>query len=77
VRDAAIRESVHAIQGEVGKLMADARRLAERAAKLEGHFRAAQDDLGEVMGSVEKVTHRARRIDAMDFAAEERRAAGV
>ena len=77
VRDAAIRESVHAIQGEVGKLMADARRLAERAAKLESHFRAAQDDLGEVMGSVEKVTNRARRIDAMDFAAEERRAAGA
>ncbi len=50
LRDAAMRDSVHTIQGEVGKLMADARRLAERAAKLESHFRAAQDDLGEVHG---------------------------
>ena len=77
LRDAAVRDSVHTIQGEVGKLMADARRLAERAAKLESHFRAAQDDLGEVMVATEKVTRRARAIDAMDFGEDERRAAGA
>jgi DNA recombination protein RmuC len=77
LRDAAVRESVHAIQGEVGKLVADARRLAERAAKLEGHFRAAQEDLGDLMVSTEKVARRAARIDAMDFTGEERRAVGT
>ena len=77
LRDAAIRDSVHTIQGETGKLIADARRLAERAVKLESHFRAAQDDLGEVMVATEKVTRRARAIDAMDFGEDERRAAGA
>ena len=77
LRDAAVRESVHTIQSEVGKLVADARRLAERTAKLESHFRAAQEDLGEVMVSAEKVARRAQRIDAMDFATEERRAVGA
>jgi DNA recombination protein RmuC len=77
LRDAAIRDSVHTIQGEVGKLMGDARRLAERAARLDSHFRAAQDDLREVMVATEKVTRRARAIDAMDFGADERRAAGA
>src|SRR5579863_6972741 len=77
LRDAAIRDSVHTIQSEVGKLLADARRLAERAAKLDSHFRAAQEDLGEVLVSAEKVSRRASRIDAMDFGAEERRAVGA
>ena len=72
LRDAAVRESVHTIQAEVGKLVADSRRLAERVARLESHFRAAQDDLGEVMVSAEKVARRAQRIDAMDFATPER-----
>lgn len=72
LRDAAVRDSVHTIQAEVGKLVADSRRLAERVAKLESHFRAAQEDLGEVMTSAEKVTRRAQRIDAMDFATPDR-----
>ena len=74
LRDAAIRESVHTIQGEIGKLVNDARRLAERAAKLEGHFRAAQEDLGDVMTATERVSRRAQRIDAMDFDGERRAA---
>ena len=77
LRDAALRESAHAIRAEVGKLIADARRLGERVVKLESHFRAAQDDLGEVSTSAEKVTRRAQRIDAMDFETQERRAVGA
>ena len=76
LRDAAIRESIHTIQGEIGKLVADARRLAERTAKLEGHFRAAQEDLGDVMSAAEKVARRAQRIDSMDFG-EDTRAVGT
>jgi DNA recombination protein RmuC len=76
VRDAAVRESVHTIQAEVGKLLGDAKRLAERMAKLEAHFHAAQEDVREAMVAAEKVTRRAQRIDAMDFG-EERRAVGA
>ena len=71
LRDARMRESVQVIQAEVGKLLNDVRLLAERAAKLETHFRQSQEDLGVLATSAEKVTRRAQRIDAMDFSLEE------
>jgi DNA recombination protein RmuC len=70
LRDARMRESVHVIQAEVGKLLGDVRRLAERAGKLETHFRQVQEDLGEIAVSTEKITRRAERIDAMEFSRE-------
>jgi DNA recombination protein RmuC len=66
-----MRESVHVIQAEVGKLLNDVRLLTDRAAKLESHFRQSQEDLGMLATSAEKVARRAQRIDAMDFTAEE------
>jgi len=71
LRDARMRDSVHVIQAEVGKLLNDVRRLAERTAKLETHFRQAQEDVGLIATSAEKLTRRAERIDAMEFAKEE------
>jgi DNA recombination protein RmuC len=71
LRDARLRESTHAIHAEVGKLLNDVRLLAERAAKLEGHFRQAQEDVGLIATSTEKVARRAARIDAMEFGEEE------
>jgi DNA recombination protein RmuC len=71
LRDARLRESAHAIHAEVGKLLNDVRLLAERSAKLEGHFRQAQEDVGLIATSTEKVTRRAARIDAMEFGEEE------
>ena len=71
LRDARMRESAHAIHAEVGKLLNDVRLLAERTAKLEGHFRQAQEDVGLIATSTEKVTRRAARIDAMEFAEED------
>ena len=71
LRDARLRESAHAIHAEVGKLLNDVRLLAERSAKLEGHFRQAQEDVGLIATSAEKVTRRAARIDAMEFGEEE------
>jgi DNA recombination protein RmuC len=71
LRDARMCESAQAIQAEVGKLLNDVRRLAERAAKLEAHFRQAQEDVGMIATSAEKVSRRAQRIDAMEFAREE------
>jgi DNA recombination protein RmuC len=71
LRDARLRESARAIHAEVGKLLNDVRLLAERTAKLEGHFRQAQEDVGLIATSTEKVTRRAARIDAMEFGEEE------
>ncbi len=70
LRDQRMRDQAHAIHAEVGKLLNDVRLLAERTAKLEGHFRQAQDDVGQIATSAEKVTRRAARIDAMEFGEE-------
>jgi DNA recombination protein RmuC len=70
VRDQRMRDQAHAIHAEVGKLLNDVRLLAERTARLEGHFRQAQDDVGQIAASAEKVTRRAARIDAMEFSEE-------
>ena len=75
LRDARMCESAQAIRAEVGKLLNDVRRLAERAVKLEAHFRQAQEDVGMIATSAEKVSRRAQRIDAMEFAREETREA--
>jgi DNA recombination protein RmuC len=74
LRDAAMREQAHLIQDEVAKLLDDARRLGERAAKLETHFRQAQDDLAGLTTSVEKITKRGERIVAMEFSESQPRA---
>ena len=71
LRDARMRDQAHAIHAEVGKLLNDVRLLAERTAKLEGHFRQAQEDVGLIATSAEKVTRRAARIDAMEFSRED------
>ena len=70
LRDQRMRDQAHAIHTEVSKLLNDVRLLAERTAKLEGHFRQAQDDVGQIATSAEKVTRRAARIDAMEFSEE-------
>jgi DNA recombination protein RmuC len=67
VRDARIRDEARLIQTEVGRLLDDVGRLAERAAKLDGHFRQAQDDVAQIRTSAEKVAKRGQRIEALDF----------
>jgi DNA recombination protein RmuC len=67
VRDAAVRESARVIQLEVGRLLEDVRRLAERACKLETHFRQAQEDVAGILTSADKAEKRATRIGALDF----------
>jgi DNA recombination protein RmuC len=66
-RDARMRDQAHVIQAEVGKLLADVRRLAERTAKLDAHFRQAQEDVGQIAASSDKIVRRGERIDAMEF----------
>ena len=67
VRDARMRDQAHLIQAEVGKLLEDVRRLAERTAKLDNHFRQAQEDVGQIVASSEKIVRRGERIDTMEF----------
>ncbi len=71
VRDARMRDQAHVIQSEVGKLLEDVRRLAERTAKLDGHFRQAQEDLGQIAVSSDKIAKRGERIEAMEFSESE------
>jgi DNA recombination protein RmuC len=67
VRDARIRDEARLIQLEVGRLLEDIARLADRAAKLDGHFRQAQEDVGQIRTSAEKIAKRGQRIEALDF----------
>jgi DNA recombination protein RmuC len=70
VRDARMRDQAHVIQAEVGKLLEDIRRLAERTARLDAHFRQAQEDVGLIAASSEKIVRRGERIDTMEFSQE-------
>ncbi|HLW92367.1 MAG TPA: DNA recombination protein RmuC [Roseiarcus sp.] len=71
LRDAAMREQTHLIQDEVGRLLDDVKRLADRAGKLEAHFRQAQEDVAGVTISAEKIFKRGERIMAMEFSQDE------
>jgi DNA recombination protein RmuC len=66
VRDAGMREQVHALQAEIGHLVGDVRRLGERMGKLDTHFRQAQDDLMEASISKDKILRRGAKIEALD-----------
>ncbi len=68
LRDARMRDEAQAIQAEVGNLVRDVGALADRAAKLETHFRQAQEDVSGVVAASAKVARRGQRIEAMDFA---------
>ena len=68
VRDARGCEQAHIIQDEVRKLVDDVRRLRDRTAKLDQHFRQAQDDVTQIVTSTDKIVKRGDRIDQMDFA---------
>lgn len=73
VRDARMREQAGVLQKEVGLLLEDVRRLQERTAKLDDHFRMAQKDVNDIATSSDKIGKRGQRIEALEF--EETRAA--
>ncbi|MGL5115633.1 MAG: DNA recombination protein RmuC [Beijerinckiaceae bacterium] len=73
VRDARMREQAGVLQKEVGLLLEDVRRLQERTAKLDDHFRMAQKDVADIATSSEKIGKRGMRIEQLEF--EETRAA--
>jgi DNA recombination protein RmuC len=67
VRDAAVREQARIIQSELGKMLDDVRRLADRAGKLDQHFRQVQEDVAGIKTSAEKVTRRGASIEKLEF----------
>jgi DNA recombination protein RmuC len=67
VRDARIRDAACVIQEEVGRLIQDVDRLAERTAKLDAHFRQAQEDVSQIKTSAEKIARRGQKIEALEF----------
>jgi DNA recombination protein RmuC len=73
VRDARMRDQAGVLQKEVGLLMEDVRRLQERTAKLDDHFRMAQKDVSDITTSAEKIGKRSAKIESLEF--EEQRGA--
>jgi len=67
-RDARMREAAGRIQGEVGLLIEDVRRMVERVDKLKQHFGQANEDLRQVLISTEKIEQRGDRIKDVEFA---------
>jgi DNA recombination protein RmuC len=76
-KDVRMREQAGLIQREVGLLMGDVTRLAERVQDLDKHFTLAAKDVEKILTSAEKIGQRARKIDAVELeeAGEERPAA--
>ena len=52
MRDAKMREQAHAIQGAVGGLLQDVKRLGERIGKLRDHFETTTKDIGQIETSM-------------------------
>jgi DNA recombination protein RmuC len=68
VKDAAMREQAHVIQGEVVKLLEDVTRMKDRVGDLKRHFEMANTDLDKLGISTDRVAKRAIRIESMDVA---------
>jgi DNA recombination protein RmuC len=66
VKDAAMREQAHVIQGEVVKLLEDVGRMKDRVGDLKRHFEMANTDLDKLGISTDRITKRAMKIESMD-----------
>src|SRR5882672_6806186 len=68
MKDARMREQAHLIQREVGLLMRDVGRLAERVDGLRRHFAQAEGDVKDIAVSTEKIMSRGGRIENVELA---------
>ena len=68
VKDAAMREQAHVIQGEVVKLLEDVTRMKDRVGDLKRHFEMANGDLDKLAISTDRVSKRAMKIESMEVA---------
>jgi len=67
MKDVQMREQVHIIQSELGKLSADFRRFDERMKKLAEHIRLANKDVDDVQISSRKITEQFARIESVEL----------
>ena len=67
VKDAAMREQAHVIQGEVIRLLDDVRRMTERLDSLKKHFGQANGDIEKLGISAEAITRRGAKIESVDL----------
>lgn len=69
MKDARMREQANLIQKEVGVLLQDVKRLADRVGNLQRHFGQTEGDLKDIVVSTEKIVSRAGKIEAVDLTA--------
>jgi DNA recombination protein RmuC len=75
IKDVKMRDQAGIIQREVGLLLGDVTRLAERITELERHFGLSTKALEKVTASADKITKRGQRLGALDFESEDGSAA--
>ena len=71
LKDVRMREQAGLIQREVGLLMGDVGRLAERVHDLERHFTLGAKDIEKVMTSLDRIVARGQRIERADLAEQQ------
>ena len=71
MKDARMREQADRIQKEVGALLQDVRRLAERVLALQKHFNQAEGDIKDITISMEKISKRGTAIEQVELSGEE------
>src|SRR6266481_1274886 len=66
MKDVQMREQVHIIQSELGKLSTDFKRFDERMKRLADNIRKANEEAGQVEISSRKISDHFARIEAVD-----------
>jgi DNA recombination protein RmuC len=67
MKDVQMREQVHIIQSELGKLSIDFKRFDERMKKLSEHIRQANKDVDDVQISSRKISEQFAKIEAVEM----------
>ncbi|MGA8862251.1 MAG: DNA recombination protein RmuC [Gallionella sp.] len=70
MKDVQMREQVHIIQSELGKLSIDFKRFDERMKKLSEHIRQANRDVDDVQISSRKISEQFAKIEAVEMQAD-------